>query len=159
MLQRIPNTTSDYEDASVTLRRKSKVGPPSPTIQRLLELQRQVGNQNVATLVRAPSVPMPGITTPPALSVQRAELDVDYTVSGHGWDRINQRGITQTQLERTLDDPTVVHDDGDTHIYVSVFSGGERCIRAIMSKDHPMKVITVMKVTGKKKVARYVDRP
>lgn len=117
-------------------------------------LQRLAGNKAVAASLQRQTA-----STAATPMVQRVELGVDYVVTGHGWDRINGRGISQTQLERTLDNPTVIHDDGSYHIYVSAFGGGNVCIRAVMSKDQPMAVVTVMKITGKKKVARYVDRP
>lgn len=63
------------------------------------------------------------------------------------------------QLERTLDDPTVIHDQGSKRVYVSAWAGNTVCIRAIMSKDHPMALITVMRVTGKNKVAKYLANP
>lgn len=125
---------------------------------RIAALQRSAGNHAVTTALHA-QVQRQGTSATGSLAVQRVELGVDYVVTGHGWDRINGRGISQTQLERTLDNPTVIHDDGNSQIYVSAFAGGSVCIRAVMSKDHPMAVITVMKITGKKKVARYVDRP
>lgn len=129
--------------------------------KRIEELQRTAGNQAVTSLLQREPRHQGQREGDSAAApvVQRVELGVDYVVSGHGWDRIHQRGISQEQLERTLDNPTVIHDDGSHHIYVSAFRAGQVCIRAIMSKDLPMTVVTVMKVTGRRKVARYVDRP
>lgn len=130
--------------------------PPGP--ERLASLQRSAGNRAVTGLLAEHAVQRQAGAAPLPV-IQRVTLGIDYIVSGHGWDRINERGISQIQLEKTLDNPTVVHDGGNKWIYVSAFAGGKVCIRAVMSKDLPMTVITVMKITGAKKVKRYVDRP
>jgi hypothetical protein len=126
---------------------------------RIVALQQAAGNEATTTALARHQVQRQGSGGTATTVVQRVTLGVDYDVSKHGWERIHQRGISQTQLERTLDDPSVVHDDGGKWVYVSAFGGGNVCIRAVMSKDHPMVLITVYKVTGKKKVARYLDRP
>lgn len=157
-MRRAHRSRYDLEDERTRPVRPQPHGPAQDIAGRIVALQQSAGNEATTTALNRHQVQRQG-SGGTVTVVQRVTLGVDYEVSNHGWQRINQRGISQVQLERTLDNPTVVHDDGSKWIYVSAWGGGNVCCRAVMSKDHPMVVITAYKVTGKKKVARYLARP
>jgi hypothetical protein len=136
---RIQRTDSEelVADAQASLKQRTALSS-----QQVVGLQRVIGNQAVQRLLLQRRL----FISRGGSALQRVEEGKDYVHSAHSKERMAERNISQVQLERTLDSPDVVNDQGDgTSEYLSQLPSGLIC-RIIVSNDHPMTLITMMKV-------------
>jgi Domain of unknown function (DUF4258) len=135
----LQNESDDLiHEAQKSLRQKAAFSS-----QQVISLQRLIGNQAVQRLMIQRAVSQ---RTPSGSIIQRVEEGKDYVHSAHSKERMKERNISQTQLERTLDNPDFVNDaGGGSSEYLSQLPSG-LIMRVIVSNDTPMTIITMMKV-------------
>lgn len=80
-------------------------------------------------------------------TLQRVKEGVDYVHSEHSKERMSERNISQTQLEKTLDNPDKINpgNKSGTSEYLSQLPSG-MILKAVVSNDNPKTVITVIKM-------------
>lgn len=125
------------------IHRKDDLSEANPSSRQLLQLQGIIGNQAVQRLIAQPPA---AASASPSADVQRVEEGEDYVHSAHSEQRMEERNISVTQLERTLDDPDFVNNlGGGRSEYLSQLPSG-LIMRVIVSNETPMTIITMMKV-------------
>jgi len=112
---------------------------------QMVGLQRFIGNQAVQRLMIQRAAVQTHPTSAGAV-IQRVKEGEDYVHSAHSEERMTERRVSQTQLERTLDNPDVINNlGGGRSEYLSQLPSG-LIMRVIVSNETPMTIITVMKV-------------
>ena len=139
------------------LRRRGQAAPGSggTLVLAMRRLQERAGNRAVTEAVRAGTLHRLVPTATPAVQRVPVIQRVDYTASKHAMERIAQRGISPTQLQQTLDNPTATFKEGNRKIFVSIWGDRSKAIKAVMSSDTPMVLITVIKTNRKGTINKW----